>query len=226
MLNAISITLQDGDAAGALRATTSMERQGFVPATCHHAWHGGALSAWIHPSLRSAEGGVVETRFGTACCVGPVWYRGRFGSAALELLIEAVAATGHVDENALRGNFALFVRTTDHCLLLNDVLGFVRVYVSSDKRFYSTSWLATCAYAGGVELDAAAAAEYVLLGASHSDATVARGVTILPLAHAVDLTQGCLRPRLDQDTWDQARPPVSFDAGVDEIRACLGAISR
>lgn len=225
MLNAISVVLEGGDAAGACRAAGSMARQGFLSAP-HFGWPNGALDAWIHPSQQGTENGMVETRFGRACCVGPLWYRGRFGSAALERLIEEVAATGRVDEGALRGNFALFLRTSNHCLLLNDVLGFVRIYVSPDKCFYSTSWLATCAYVGRVDLDEAAAAEYVLLGASHSNDTVARGVTILPLAHAFDLARRSLRLRLSPDTWNEAPTPASFEAAAEAICAHLNAASQ
>ena len=225
MLNALSVLLHGGNQDGYLRAARSMERQGFESAW-RFDWAGGVLDAWGYPSQRSVENLDVRTSSGVACCVGPVWYRGHFGRAALESLLVDLSATGHIDEMALRGNFALFLRTQDHCLLMNDVLGFVRLHTNPDGLFFSTSWLATCAYVGGVALDEVAAAEYVLLGASHSDRTVARGVTTLPLAHAFDLAQKQAQARLPASMWDEDRVPASFDAVADQIGSHLQAVCK
>lgn len=223
MLNALSIALDAANQGGLQRAIKSMERQGFLPAS-RFEWGGGRLSAWTHPAQQAVENIDVRTPAGSACCVGPVWYRGRFGSAALRLLLDDIGITGRIDELQLRGNFALFLRTQDQCLLMNDALGFVRLYASPDGRFYSTSWLATCAYTGRMELDEAAAAEYVLLGASHSEQTVARGITTLPLGHAFDLVGSCVRVRLPAGIWEEARVPASFDAAVEEIYGHLRTV--
>ena len=225
MLNALSVLLHGGNQDGYLRAAGSMERQGFYPAS-QFDWASGVLGTWGHPSQRGVENCEVRTSSGVACCVGPVWYRGHFGSAALDLMLVEMNAVGHIDEMALRGNFAMFLRTQDHCLLMNDVLGLVRLYASADGLFYSTSWLATCAYAGGVALDEFAAAEYVLLGASHSDRTVARGVTVLPMAHVFDMTRRQQRARLPTSIWDQAWVPASFDAVADQICSHLQTVCK
>lgn len=225
MLNALSVLLHGGNQQGWLRAARSMERQGFEPAS-RFDWTGGMLDAWGHPSQRNVENLEVRTSSGIACCVGPVWYRGHFGSRALELLLLELSAAGHVDERALRGNFALFLHTQDHCLLMNDVLGLIRLYADPGGFFYSTSWLATCAYSGGVALDEVAAAEYVLLGASHSDRTVARGITTLPLQHAFDLARRQPRRRLSANIWDETRVPVSFEAAVDDICSHLQTVCK
>ena len=216
MLNALSVMLQGAKHGSSQRVAVSMERQGFLPAVGAE-WRDGALSAWTHPAQQAEEKFDLRTPVGHACCVGPIWYRGRFGNSALSLLIEEVAASVQIDEFELRGNFALFLRTDDRCLLMNDSLGLVRIYASPDGLFYSTSWLAACAYVGGVEIDEVAAAEYVLLGASHSDRTVARGITTLSLGHAFDLTRRAQRSRLAADVWDEALLPESFDAAADQI---------
>lgn len=216
MLNALSIMLRGAKDDGSQRAARSVERQGFVSAS-RFEWDDGVLSAWAHPAQQAVEEFDVRTPSGVACCVGPLWYRGRFGSTALRSLIDDINATGQIDELELRGNFALFLRGQVECLLLNDALGFVRWYASPDERFYSTSWLATCAYVGRIDLDDSAAIEYVLLGASHSDRTVARGITTLPLGHAFDLGRKHVRPRFPASIWEEARAPVSFEAAVDGI---------
>ncbi|TPG50560.1 asparagine synthase [Rhodanobacter glycinis] len=225
MLNAISVLLHGGNQDGYRRAARSMGRQGFESAS-RFEWMGGVLDAWGNPSQRSVENFAVRTSSGVACCVGPLWYRGRFGNPALDLLLVELGGVGRIDEMELRGNFALFLRTHDHCLLMNDVLGLVRLYASPDVFFYSTSWLATCAYAGGVALDEVAAAEYVLLGASHSDRTVARGVTTLPVARAFDLIQRKPQARLPMGIWDEARIPLLLEAAVDEICSHLQTVCR
>lgn len=215
MLNTLSIMLLGANRDGWLRAARSMERQGFLPASSRE-WDGGALTAWTHPDQQGVENFDVRIPGGSACCVGPLWYRGRFGNAALRLLLEDASAVGRVDEMELRGNFALFLHAQGRCLLMNDALGFVRLYAGPDGRFYSTSWLATCAYAGGVELDESAAAEYVLLGAAHSNGTVARGITTLPQGCAFDLAAKRTQPRFPAGIREETRVPASFDAAVEE----------
>lgn len=216
MLNALSIVLRGTNEDGSQRAARSMERQGFVAAS-RFEWDDGVLNAWGHPAQQAVEDFDVRTPSGVACCVGPLWYRGRFGNSALGLLLDDITAVGRIDEMELRGNFALFLRSQTQSLLLNDALGFVRLYASPDECFYSTSWLATCAYAGRIDLDDSAAAEYVLLGASHSDRTVARGITTLPLGHAFDLARKRVQARFPEGMWEEARAPASFEAAVDGI---------
>jgi asparagine synthase (glutamine-hydrolysing) len=222
MLNVLSVCLLGSDPHGCVRASKSLMQQGFVPAEGFE-WQEGKLDAWSHPSQLAAENCILRTPAGFACCVGPLWYRGRFGVAALHLMIDE---TGELDETELRGNFALLLGKDQRCFLMNDALGFVRIYASADKRFYSTSWLAICAYAGHVELDEQAAVEYVLLGASHSDSTVARGITTLPLAHSIDLTRGRAYSRFLPGDWIGTTVPSSFDEAVDEADALMRTIFR
>lgn len=220
MLNAMCVALDGASHEGVARAAASLQRQGFLPAS-RHVWVGGQVSTWAFPAQLGVPNNELSTTTGTAYCVGALWYAGKFGTPALRQLLEELDAGGHIDETRLRGNFAAFLQTSRCCLLCNDLAGFVRIYSSSDTAFYSTSWLATCAYAGAVEVDGAAAIEYVLLGASHSDATVARGITSLPLASAYDLTHKCIhaRPRI----WLDARstPPATLDAAIATIATYL-----
>ncbi|TAM61127.1 MAG: asparagine synthase [Rhodanobacter sp.] len=223
MLNALSISLGVGDPVGRLRALRSFESQGFVAADTF-IWKEGVLDTWADPAQSASENCSIRLPTGYACCVGPLWYRGRFGGEALDLLINEISEAGQMDEMELRGNFVLFLHTDRYCALMNDALGLVRLYASADKLFYSTSWLATCAYTGNVEIDEAAACEYVLLGASHSDRTVARGITTLPLGHAVDLAQKKTCPRLAANVWSGGGVPQSFDEAADEAEAMLHTV--
>ena len=224
MLNVISVTLEGADRVGVQRAVESVCRQGFVPAT-QLEWEGGALAAWSHPSAPGTNDGEARTQAGVACCAGPIWYRGKFGRDALVVLLQDIDDTGRIDASQVRGNHALFIRTGRRCLLMNDALGLVRIHASEDRCFYSTSWLASCAYAGHVEIDEASAIEYVLLGASHSDASVARGITTLPLGSAYDLTRGSVEARLRPGDWRRAPSLSTFDDAVGQISDYLKAAS-
>lgn len=220
MLNALFVALDGADEAGTTRASASMQRQGFVAASSFE-YNCNVLCTWAHRGQRDVADLDVRTPQGAAACVGPLWYRGLFGNAALKLLLDECDASGLPDETQLRGNFALFLCTPRRCLLLNDLLGFVRIYASPDGLFYSTSWLATCAYIGHVELDMAAAVEYVLTGAAHSDRTLALGITTLPLASMFNLAEKCVlaRPRTWSDVHNDA--PATLDTAVAEISTHL-----
>ena len=218
MINALSIFLAGGNPEGRIRAAHSLEQQGFAAATALN-WSGGMLDTWTNPAQQNVTPCLVQTNDRMACCVGPLWYRNHFGIAALNTLLGEVVSNGSWDEAELRGNFALFIHAADCALLLNDPLGFVRLYVSADGRFYSTSWLAACAYVGTTEIDEAATIEYVLLGAAHSERTVARGVTILPLAQAFDLTHKCLRSRFPNGMVPAFHTFNSCDEAADAAEA-------
>jgi asparagine synthase (glutamine-hydrolysing) len=206
VLNALSIFLANGDPAGEARAMRSLDMQGFLRVTSFE-WTGGRAVAWGCPEQLQVEHCVVRTPRGAACCVGPLWFRGHFGRPALAVLLDEVHATGRLEENALRGNFALFLHTDEHTWLLNDALGFVRIHASADGCFFSTSWLAACAYLPQVQLDTASAVEYVLLGAAHSRHSVARDVSLVPLGQGQDLRR--------RSTWQ--RFPDGFGSGIPEF---------
>lgn len=223
MLNALYVSVTGANPEGVRRASGSMQQQGFVPGP-RLEWNGGAVGTWASPSQLEVENLELHAPLGNAYCVGPLWYGGKFGKAALGLLIEDSSAGRQIDEVSLRGNFVLFLRTARQCLVLNDGLGFVRLYTSPDGLFHSTSWLATCAYTGRVGLNAAAAVEYVLLGASHSDETVADGVTTLPLGSGLDLTRNVRYDRTR--VWDSsvAAIPATLDAAVEQVAAHLATV--
>lgn len=225
MLSALTVAL-DGDAAGAARAAASFERQGMVLAL-RHAWRGGEIQAWSQPAQRDVTDCFVRTADGAACCVGPLWYRGVFGAQALRRMLDEVAEGDQIpgiDETRLRGNFALFLHKGSRAWLLNDALGFARLYASADGRFYSTSWLAARAYTGDTEIDEAAAIEYVLQGAPHSERTVARSVAKLAIGHALALNERRPIPRFPMGLWACAPAFGTIDAAVSALDGHLRTV--
>lgn len=222
MLNALSVFLANGDLSGEARAVRSLQLQGFSQ-TARVEWDGGSVVGWGYSGQRQVEDCIVQTPLGTACCVGPLWFRGQFGRRALAILLNEVSVTGHLEESALRGNFVLFLKTGERIWLLNDALGFVRIHASADGCFFSTSWLAACAYLRQVEVNAASAIEYVLLGAAHSRHSVARGVDLVPLGQVHDLKR--------RSTWQRfpnglvphepvfATPAEAVEAITEHLRA-------
>jgi hypothetical protein len=228
MLNALTVSLAAEPAANQ-RAAASMRQQGFEPAA-QFGWRGGVLQAWRNPLQAGGEQLFVDGPQGTACCIGPIWYRGRFGKDALHQLLDEIAQPGAsaIDETELRGNFALFLHANDRAWLLNDPLGFARIYMAGDGRFLSTSWLAARAWQGSADIDEAAAIEYVLQGAVHSDRTVASGVSKLPLGQGLDLGAGQPYARFPEGMTGAAReaaePPAGLEAAVDRMAAHLRTI--
>jgi len=220
-IGALAVSL-GADEAAQRRAMRSFEQQGFVP-SFRRQWSGGSVQLWRNAE-RGDEPTIAQTAHGVAFSVGPLWYRGAFGSAALHaLLADAAASRGAspgIDESALRGNFALFLETPRGRWMLNDSLGFVRIYRSADGSFFGTSWLAARAYANAGEVDEPAALEYVLLGASHSESTPFTGVTRLRLGYGVDLDAGCERSRFPEGLVPApGERHASFDAALE----CIGA---
>lgn len=226
MLNLISVALDGASAEGVQRASESVHRQGFLWAT-ELKWRNGSATAWSHPQERGSDNCEVRGEDGSALGVGPIWYRGQFGRAALPSLLRDVLAHGNIDPAQARGNYALLTVTGGQCLLMSDALGLVRIYASADQRFYSTSWLATCAYAGGVALDEAAAIEYVLLGASHSNATLAKGISTLQLGGSVDLRSGNIgRWLAGGGGWSEDPPAGTFGEMVERVAEYFRTVGR
>lgn len=225
MLNVISVALDGASAEGAVRAAESVRRQGFLWAM-ELKWQNGSATAWTHPQERASDNCEVQGENGSALGVGPMWYRGEFGRAALPLLLQDIATHGRIDPAQARGNYAVAAFAGDRHLLMNDALGLVRVYISADQRFYSTSWLASCAYADSVELDEAAAIEYLLLGAPHSNATLAKGISTLPLGCSIDLRTGHIDRWLATGGWSQDPLEATLDGMVERAAEYFRTVGR
>jgi len=222
MLNALTVAL-DGDESGMSRAARSMTQQGFTR-TNRIDWPGGMLDGWSNAAQASVTDCIVQSAAGRACCIGPIWYRGTFGKVALRHLLDEIDDQTWIDETQLHGNFAMFLCKEGKAWLFNDSPGFLRIYSSEDKRYYSTSWLATRAYAGSANIHEAAAIEYVLLGATHSDQTVAPSVSKLPLGCTFDLGKRCITRRFPDGISAGARRFTSINDGVESIASHLSTV--
>jgi asparagine synthase (glutamine-hydrolysing) len=219
MLNAL-ICVQEADPAGIERARRSMAAQGFTPSKSL-AWGKGLVETWTRDASTDAGGFIVDSAEGRACVVGPMWYRSVYGQAALHRALADCAVGSSIDERSLRGSFAMFVESRQGACLFNDPLGLVKIHTSADGRFRSTSWLATRAYAQAREIDEAAALEYVLLGAVHSDRSVAKGVSHLALGRGFDLAAGGTYRRFAEGVGEGGRRFSRLDDAVDAFAAHL-----
>lgn len=202
------------------RARSSLSAQGFV---CAHrySWLDGTVELWTPPE-HEGELHALHDDAGSACSVGALWYRGAFGNEALRRLLNDNVEGWQVDESQLRGNFVAFVETAGGRWVFSDSLGFVRIHRSADSAFYCTSWLAARAWAGTAEIDEAATLEYVLVGASHSNATPARNVARVALGNGVDLQTQCEFTRFPDGLVSPAvKKFVSFDEALSSIDAQL-----
>lgn len=230
MLNALTVTLRDADAGQAARAADAMCRQGFVPAVrCE--WEGGVAEGWSNPLQAHRQAcavGIGEAAGeASAICVGPIWYRGAHGADALRILcgeqrLDGTAQGPSIDEAALRGNFVVFLRVGARAWLFNDALGFARIHHGADRRYFSTSWLAARAWQGSDALDAAAAIEYVLLGATHANDSPAAGVSRVGLREGVDLASG--RNYARHLPFDAPGTVPGFERAVEQSAAHLKSV--
>lgn len=251
-LNALSVSIGGND-EGVARAAASLRQQGMKPVVqlglrkaLVTGWSALAAERGDPASESMASIGVADdaaggprsiaataqTAHGLGCHVGPLWYRGRFGAQALASMLEdAGTGPGAIDETELRGNFVAVLQGARGAWLMNDALGFVAIYGSADGRFYSTSWLAVRAYSGSVDIEGGAAIEYVLLGASHSEQTVAAAVRRVPPGYVVDLESGTTVRRVAEDFWahDAPWPTTSVDeaaeAASEHLRKVFGEIA-
>jgi len=239
LLNALAVST-GGDVQRLRRAKASLARQGFVESV-RVDWNDVALSGWSIPNECGGAAhadSFVKTEEGFACCVGPLWYRGLFGGPALlRLLADARAhgsigsesppidrLPGNIDAAEMRGSYAVFLQQGDSAWLWNDAPAFVHVFRTEDGCFHSTSWLAARAYSGNADLHEDATIEYVLLGASHSEQTVAAGVQQLPTGQAVDLGAGRLHRWLPPQSWISGAPPRSEDEAAEALCAHLRVV--
>lgn len=233
MLSVLSVAIEAGS-PGVARAARSLEKQGFSP-TLRLKLNNGVVEGWaMVPANASATGAnsqvvdnrdLVRTAAGMGCYVGTLWYRGRFGAAALGPLLEEIGSPSF-DETLIRGSFALVLCKDGRAWMLNDPLGFARVYSSSKFDFHCTSWLATRAFDGNPSINQAAAVEYVLLGAVHDDRTVAPGVSKLPLGCGIDVANGRTWKRFPRAMVEPEDQFDSMGAAVETVTPLLRGIFR
>jgi asparagine synthase (glutamine-hydrolysing) len=223
MLNAL-ISIQDADPAGVDRARAAMSAQGFMLAATLR-WNQGVIEGWTREGSGDGDNAILDSPSGRACAIGPMWYRTEFGRAACEQILADHAAGSAIDEHELRGSFALFVQSNQGALLVNDPLGLVKIHSSADGRFRSTSWLATRAYGRSADIDEAAAIEYVLLGATHSERSVAAGVSHLALGEGFDLSGRRRFPRFSRGVGEGGERFADFDDAVAAFAAHFRNVS-
>lgn len=239
MLNVLAVSFQ-AVPERLQRAQASLVRQGFIEAVRFDR-RDVSLSGWTTADADREDGhaeSVAHVEDGFACCVGPLWYRGSFGRRALLRLLEDIAPPsldereriaadrlpGRIDPSQIRGSHAVFIQHGCSAWLWNDAPGFVHVFRTGDGRFHSTSWLAARAYSDDPEIDEDAAIEYVLLGASHSEQTVAVGVQRLPTGHAADVRECRLHRWLPPHAWRTDTPARSENEAVDSISSHLRTV--
>ncbi len=226
-MNAVAVICGADDRARE-RLVQSYARQGFALKK-EHQWAGSRSHfealIWSHPSQDGESDTLVEDERGMACCVGTLWYRQSFGREALDRLLDEIRLQGKIDESSLRGSFAaLLVLDDGPAWLLNDPMGFVRIYQTEDSLCYGTSWLAARAWNGSRDIDEAAAVEYVLIEAPHSPRTVANGVARLPIGRLVDLIENRVVRRFDHAFWSEGPIFERMNDAVDHLSSHLRAV--
>lgn len=152
----------------------------------------GPWRARCYPPLLGTEASECRDADGDqAFCAGTLFYRGRWKSAALALLL-ADRKAGRIDEDQLCGSFAALLAIGETACVLTDRTGTLHLYGSGDRRVLSTSFLALAEATPGRSPNATAVYDYVLQGAPMGEATVLDGIDLFPdtlvgvYGHAID----------------------------------------
>ncbi len=179
-----------------------------------------------------ASQNLVSTPDGCVASVGPMWYRGRAGEAALRAVLDEVGPAcdpDRLDRDAFLGSFTLFVARGARAVVLGDPLGLQRVFVRRDAGVVSTSWLAALQAGATRTLDRVAALEYLLHGAVHGEATPVVEVEALPPQGWYDAAAGgfvaCARPALADPGPFAGRREDAVVAVADHYRHVFATVA-
>ena len=120
-------------------------------------------------------------------CVGTVFKDGVTGHAALDSILQEFSSDDFRLSSIGWGNYALAVFKGGNWWVLSDPLGMVKIYRTSDRAVWSTSWLCCADAADKRTIDPVGVTDFVFSGANHGDRTVVREVLLADpsLAHAV-----------------------------------------
>lgn len=150
---------------------------------------------------------------------GTCFYRGLYGQMALARLLVDALGDG-VDEQELRGAFAIICHVHGRLELFIDALGCYATYRSADDRVWSNSFLAAAAACGQATLSTQGVYEYVFQGAVYGGDTLLEEIKTLSPG-----TRYRLHPELATiqrpQGWDFSLRPGDLQAQLDAVEPLL-----
>jgi asparagine synthase (glutamine-hydrolysing) len=222
---------RDERADAAAAADRSLRSQGFVERlrVDRERW---VLVAYRFDGRHDDTSPDLHVRRGAAdaFAVGVPLAGGSAGRAALEHLLARETWQRGLDPDVLDGSFAAAVADGEQLTAFTDPIGLGKLYLSSDGRLASTSWLAVLEGTRTRQLDRVAALQYVLHGAAHGERTPVRGIEALPSGTAIEWPGGLRRRWVQAAHWRRATPCASYEEARDRIavhlRGTLAAHAR
>jgi len=176
-----------GDGSPLQRGLDAFEQMGFVaPRYIDLADYG----LWLFPKLGQTAISYLDCGGGDfVCVIGTLFCRGKHNGEVLREVYDVFQ--GGVDLPAsFRGAFHLILRKRGAIYLLNDVAGVLPVYITADRRVFSSSWLPICRLVGSLTLSTQNAYEYVFNGSVLGNGTLVREIDLLPLNSWVECRPG------------------------------------
>jgi hypothetical protein len=154
-----------------------------------------------------------------ACGTGTYIYKGRTGSAALEMLLEDWTPEGVLPEQVL-GDFCFLFFKGGSLYLNNAESGLYHVFRDAAGSVYSSSFLALCRALPEISLSDQGFFEYVLNGAVYGDATLVDEISLVdPRAiWKLDTSRGRIERPSRQVVGFMRK---NFSRGVEEVSSAL-----
>ena len=202
------------------RMAASLIRQGMPPprwqewAGIRLGWHPTPDSPDPDAQWRLFEGGMVA-------CVGTLFYRGRSGAEALDLLWHDFEGARCAASADLAGEYQLVIARAGRIWSFGDPLGMIKLYQSVDGRLMSTSWLACADAQDRRSIDPIGALDYLFNGANHGSRTACEQVRIADPALVRELARGLRVPLFGPTFWLPGDPFSDRREALERISARL-----
>ncbi len=162
-----------GEAGREEAARAALEKRGFTVAERLTV---GANVLLLAPSLIAPEPNLVRSGDDFAASSGTLFYKGRYGTAALDALLDH---DGIPDRDHISGCGAFLVARRGKLRLFTDPLGTYKVYRDTGDTVWSDSFLAVAATLSSPAINGQGVYEYVFQGAAYGNETVLDAVRLV-----------------------------------------------
>lgn len=213
-----------GAAGRCAAALASLSAQGFEQPR-EFRFEGGSLYWFATPGNPGsvAQFQCIGADGDFVACVGTLFHRNRTGAQALHALWQDFTVPDAFAWDALWGNYLVVLSKAGKTWAFGDPVGMVKLYRTTDRAVWSTSWLACAACAGSDGIDRIGLIDYVMSGANHGERTPLDGVRIADPAMAIELSTLATRPLTVPGQWSDAPRFPTMAAAVDAAAGILTA---
>lgn len=208
-------------------ASGSLTNQGF-PEGVRVPYHCGLIE-W-RPTPRNPESlnqlQQPEGPESLIACVGTLFYKQRTGARALVDMWHDFRSPDRFDWTDLWGNYLVLVLKFGKVWMFGDPIGSVKLYHTTDKATWSTSFLACASNVRRHEVDRIGAIDYVVSGSNHGDRTPLEAIRIADSARSVELSTQTWHTLSSRASWTSGVRPRQFNDAVETAAALLTSRAR